>query len=370
MALDPVGDKPHGTVPLVADPNDCGPEACSITQSQLTSSAIGSADPLEAMETYFENGWTDGLPIVPPTPSRVADFLDAAHLAPHEELGRIATRGDIIISAEKLAINAVMAGARPEYMPVIVTAMRAMCQPQHNLHSHTATLMGGVQVLIVNGPVRQRLGINSTDGAFGPGWRANATIGRALRLTLRNVARSVPGEFDRAGYSHPGRYGWCFGEDEEESGWPTVAQDQELPAGENAVTVYATTWQSTVLSDTRDAAELIRQIGYGAREANLSGWRHMGELKNSNFSEFYPGRKFLFVTGREHLRVLQAAGLGKRDVQQHIYRCLTEDHPTLPAVAIASPDNVLIACLRATALFQTWFFFPFHSSNPVTLAVR
>jgi hypothetical protein len=229
--------------------------------------------------------------------------------------------------------------------------------------------MGGVQVLIVNGPIRNALGINSGDAALGPGWRANSTIGRALRLAIRNVARSVPGEFDRAAYSHPGRYGWCFGEDEEGSGWPSLAGDRGLPPSQSAVTVYATTWQSTVVSDNRDPDTLVKQIGMGAREANYSGWRHMGEQPKTNFSEFYPGRGFLFVTGREHLRILQSGGMTKSEFRQSLFHYMTCDHPTLPPVAVAAPENVLVACLRATAMFQSWFFFPFHSSNPVTLPV-
>ncbi len=361
-----MADKPDTQPEIAVDPYDCGPEACSITASQLTAARVESADPFEAMETYFERGWTDGLPIVPPTPARVADMLDAANIAPHEVLARVETRENVEVTAEKLAINAVMAGAKPEYMPVIVAAMRALADPMHNLHSHTATLMGAVQVAIINGPVRQRLNINSTDGAFGPGFRANATIGRALRLTIRNVLRSVPGEFDRAAFSHPGRFSWCFGEDEEESPWATVSEDQGFARGQDTVTMYATGWQSTIVGDTRDAKELVHNIGWGARQANLSGWRHMNDLDKSNFSSFRDGRKFLFVTGREHIRVLHGAGMDKRAVQEEIYRCFTAAHADLPEVAVAKPENILIACVRGTAMYQTFFFFPFHSSNPIT----
>ena len=362
-----MADKPDGQpADAMADPYDCGPDACSATQSLLTADRVESADPFEAMETYFERGWTDGLPVVPPTPARVADMLDAAGIAPHEVLARVETRENVEVTAEKLAINAVMAGAKPEYMPVIVAAMRALGDPKHNLHAHTATLMGAQQVAIVNGPVRQRLSINSTDGAFGPGFRANATIGRALRLTIRNVLRSAPGEFDRAAFSHPGRFSWCFGEDEEESPWPTVSEDQGFARGQDTVTMYATGWQSVVTGDGRDAKRLVENIGWGSRQANHYSWRLMNDLEQTNNSSFREGRKFLFVTGREHVSILRGAGMTKRDAQEEIYRCLPAEHPTLPKVAVAKPENVLIACVRGTAMYQTHLFFPFHSSNPAT----
>jgi hypothetical protein len=265
--FEPIAAAATTPIPATANPDalDCGPDACSVTQGMLTSKRIEAGDAFEAMEAFFERGWTDGLPVVPPTPARVAALLDATGLAPDAVIGTVPTRENMVITAEKLAINAVMAGTLPEYMPLIATAMRAMTDEKHNFHSHTATLSGAVQVSIVNGPQRRRLKINSQDGVFGPGWRANATIGRALRLTIRNVARSVHGEFDRSAFSHPGRYSMCFGENEEDSPWPTLAEDAGLPRGTDAVTVYASMWQAPIACDSRDPQELLRRIGHGAR---------------------------------------------------------------------------------------------------------
>jgi hypothetical protein len=350
---------------------ESGPVVRSSTQERLTSSRVEDPGPLEAIEACYERGWSDGMPVVPPTPARVADFLDAARLAPEEEVGRVPTRENLVITAEKLAINAVMAGAKPEYMPVIVAAMRALTDPASNFHSHTATLSGAVQLAIVNGPVRRRLDINSADAVFGPGWRANATIGRALRLVIRNVARSVPGEFDRASFSQPGRYSACFGEDEEQSPWPTVAMDAGFAAGQDAVTVYASMWEWPIHTDTRDPQELLRRIGLGARHAmawgTLSGHKHNPAY---GYSSFFPGRKFLWVFGREHVRVLHEAGLDKRAAQEAIYRWLTEPEGELLPAYIKAPENVMIAVVRGTGLAQSWFFCPFHSSNPVTRAIE
>ena len=358
------------TATLSPDALDCGPDSCSATQGLLTSKRIEADDAFEAMEAFFERGWTDGLPVVPPTPARVAAMLDAAGLAPDTVIGRVPTRENMVITAEKLAINAVMAGALPEYMALIATAMRAMTDENHNFHSHTATLSGAVQVTIVNGPQRRRLGINSQDGVFGPGWRANATIGRALRLTIRNVGRSVHGEFDRSAFSHPGRYSMCFGENEEDSPWPTLSEDAGLPHDTDAVTVYASMWQCPIASDSRDPQELLRRIGHGARELTEASKNRSEAADTIIHSSFHETRKFLFVMGQDHLRVLQDIGkLGKAAVRETIFRRMTEPLDGVPPLPITSADNVMIASVRGPAMSWTWYFRPFYSSTPVTLPV-
>ena len=130
-----------------------------------------------------------------------------------------------------------MAGCRPEYAPVVIAAVRAHLHEKGNCHSTTGTLSGAAQVVIVNGPGRQQLDVNCTAGCFGPGWRANATIGRALRLVIRNVCRAVPDFLDRASFSTPARYTLCFGEDEEGSDWLPLSVERGVPAGTSAVTV-------------------------------------------------------------------------------------------------------------------------------------
>jgi hypothetical protein len=337
-----------------------------LTTGRLTAARTDVADAFEAIEVCFEQGWTDGLPVVPPTPGRVAECLDAAGLMPDEIIGRIETRENVEITAEKLAINAVMAGAKPAYMPVIVAAMRAMCDPMHNLHAVTATTTGCPHILIVNGPIRNILGINSQDAVFGPGWRANATIGRAVRLVIRNVLRSVPGEFDRASFAHPGRFSWCFGEDEESSPWPSIATDRGIPLGSSAVTAYALTWQFLLFSDEQNAQALLRQWGRYIREAMLPSWYLNSECKDTDESPFRAGRNFLIVTGSEHLRVMHEGGLDKETVRNELFRIFTEPHPTLRPLAIAASENILIASVRATGIPQSYFFHSFPFSNAIT----
>jgi hypothetical protein len=154
----------------------------------------------DAAEAFFERGFTDGLPVVTPTPEKVQATLDAGALAPDTELGTLPTR-NVVVTAEKVAINAVMAGCKPEYFPVVVAAVRSLLQPKANAHSTTATLAGAAHAVVVNGPARLALEIECGQACFGPGFRANATIGRALRLVIRNVCRTVPGVLDRASFS-------------------------------------------------------------------------------------------------------------------------------------------------------------------------
>ncbi len=190
------------------------------------------------LEDYYDRGWTDGLPVVPPTPEAVEQFLDYAGLAPDEVLGSVPTR-EVVVTAEHAAINAVMAGCRVEYFPVVVAAVRAHLHEKANCHSTTGTLSGAAQIVIVNGPIRRQLDINCEAGCFGPGWRANATIGRALRLVIRNVCRAVPNFLDRATFSRPARYSFCFGENEEASSWVPMHVERGFAPGSNAVTVHS-----------------------------------------------------------------------------------------------------------------------------------
>ena len=195
-------------------------------------------DAFAANELYQDNGWTDGLPIVPPTEKLVRGFLDTAGLA-----------GDVIvavepvrrrrITAEKVAIAAVMAGGRAEYMPVVLAVVRAMCAPEFGLHGTTASTGGSAQFIVVNGPVRRAIGMNSTHNALGNASRANATIGRTARLLIINVLGGVPGRLDRSTLGHPGKFTYCVAEDEEDNAWLPLAVERGVPAGRSAVTVLA-----------------------------------------------------------------------------------------------------------------------------------
>jgi len=203
---------------------------------------VESSDPLEAIELYFENGWTDGLPVVPPTEDKVRAFLDYAGRDPGEVLLTVSETSSRC-TVEAAAINAVMAGCRPEYFPVVLAALEGWADPRWGLGDRNyfyislASTGGSAQLLIVNGPIRNELSLNSGINVFGPGYRANATIGRAMRLIIINVLGMVPGLFDMSVQGHPGKYSYCIAEDEEQSPWPPLHVEKGFAPGQSAVTV-------------------------------------------------------------------------------------------------------------------------------------
>jgi hypothetical protein len=205
--------------------------------SRLRSRTVPLATLEDDIEACFERGWTDGLPVVPPTPRRVLQMLAGIARDP-EDVVAVVPPDLAPCTVEKVAINAVMAGCRPEYLPVVVTSLEAACTEQFNLHGVLATTYAVGPVVIVNGPITRAIGMNSGVNVLGPGNRANATIGRALQLIVRNVGGGRPGEVDRATLGGPGKYTFCFAENEEGSPWESLSVERGLPAGEGPKTVF------------------------------------------------------------------------------------------------------------------------------------
>lgn len=191
---------------------------------------------LEAIERCYEIGWTDGLPVVPPTADRVSEFLELVGLPASHVVGELPERRREI-TAGKVAANAVMAGCLPEYLPVVLAATEAMLDPVFNLVGPSSSLGGSAVLVIVNGPVAKQLNINSGNNLFGPGNRANATIGRAIRLILMNACAAVPGLFDRSVIGHPGKYTYCIAE--AETHWTPLHVMRGIAKDQSAVTVFA-----------------------------------------------------------------------------------------------------------------------------------
>ncbi len=196
------------------------------------------SDVFQAAEHCYELGWTDGLPVLPPTDYRVAQFLDYVGRQPAEVVGEIPERRRQV-TVGKVAANAVMAGCRPEYLPVVLAATEAMLAPEFNLVGPSSSLGGAAVLLIVNGPVVGELGINSRNNLYGPGNRANATIGRAIRLILMNACAAIPGLFDRSVIGHPGKYTYCIAEAEKETHWTPLHVERGFAPEQSAVTVFA-----------------------------------------------------------------------------------------------------------------------------------
>jgi len=271
---------------------------------RLTSDSIEVSDALEAIETYFENGWSDGLPVVPPTPEAVTAMLEAASLVPGDILGIEPVKG-AVITAEKAAINAVMAGCKPEYMPVVIAAIEAITQPEFNLHGITVSTMGAAIMLIVNGPITKDLEINSGVSAFGPGHRANATIGRAIRLVIQNILGTKSNNgLDKATLGHPGKYSWCIAENEEAlpNEWSPLHVTHGLTEGESAVTVMSG------LSGTQ----------FGEHEASTP--ERILDAFAQRLYPMGPGvKQVVLVICPEHASHFSAAGWKKEQVGKYIY---------------------------------------------------
>ena len=190
-------------------------------------------------EQFYDSGWTDGLPIIPPTPDLVDRMLKYTDRARHEVVCELEPRGGVA-TVEKLAINSIMAGCRPEYLPVVITVIEAINEPQYNIYGRQTTTHPGAHLIIINGPIRNELDVNCRQNVFGHGWRANATSGRAVRLICANIGGGIPGVTDMATLGHPGKYSFCIGEDEEGSPWDSLHEERGLPHGTNSVTVFCT----------------------------------------------------------------------------------------------------------------------------------
>ncbi len=208
-----------------------------MTKANLISTRLKMPGDEESIfELMYNKGWTDGLPIVPPTEERVWRMVEHVGRDPSEVIAYLVPKGGAA-TIEKIAVNAVMAGCLPEYMPVIVAAVEAMAEPEFNLDGVQCTTSPVTPLLVINGPVRNHIGINCGRGALGPGWRANATIGRAVRFILVNIGGAKPGTVSQATLGWPGRYTLCLGEDEEGSAWEPLHVERGFDREQSAVTV-------------------------------------------------------------------------------------------------------------------------------------
>ena len=267
-------------------------------------------DSYQAVQDYcWERGWTDGLPVVPPTEHLVLEMLAPYKEDPAKSLGVMQPR-NARVTLEKLAINAVMAGCLPEHFPVVVASVRAALHEEFNLAGNAATTGGAAQVVIVNGPIAQQLGINGDVACFGPGFRANAAIGRALRLVIRNLGGLVPGEMDKATQATPGRYSFCFSENEERSPWEPRHLELGYPASASIVTVVAIRSVHPVMETTvATGIEVLRTVVGTMKAVGVSSYYQLGT-----------GAQIVLVLCPEHAADIAGSGLSKADVREFIYQ--------------------------------------------------
>jgi hypothetical protein len=281
-----------------------------VTTSPLTSRRVEVPDSFVAIQDYYEErGWTDGLPVGPATEELVWDMLGTWGDDPAHVLGILQPR-NAPVTLEKIAVNAVMAGCRPEHFPVVVATVHAILQPAFNLAGCQATTGGAAPVIIVNGPRATQLQINGDAGCFGPGSRANAVIGRALRLVIRNLAGLIPGEMDKATLSTPGRYAFCFAENEARSPWEPRHVEMGFAASASTVTLTAVRLVYPIMESTSATGE-------GVLQTLVEGLKTVGI---ANYYQIGTGAQLTLVICPEHAAEMATAGLTKPAIREYIYQ--------------------------------------------------
>jgi hypothetical protein len=282
--------------------------------STLRARRVELADLEDEFEAVFARGWTDGLPVVPPTEARVLRMLGGTSRAP-EDVVAVVPPDLVEVTVEKVAINAVMAGCLPEHLPWVLAAVEAVCNDEFNMHGVLATTMPVGPVIVANGPGAAAVGIHSGGNALGQGHRANLTIGRALQLVVRNIGGGRPGGVDRATHGNPGKLSFCFAEDEGTSPWTPLSVSRGLPPGADAITVFAGEGPRTIVDQkSRDPESLATSFAEC--------------LRAMHHPKLVMAFDALAVVGPEHARVFGEAGWDRdrtvREINERTARPGTE----------------------------------------------
>ena len=273
--------------------------------NHLRARKIELAESEDIMEACFERGWSDGLPVVPPTQLRVTRMLSGTDLSADEIIGSVPPDNKPC-TVEKIAINAVMAGCKPDHLQVVIAALKAALQDEFCMHGLLCTTYFSAPVMIVNGPITQQIGMNSGVNALGQGNRANATIGRALQLIIRNVGGGMPGGIDRATLGTPGKYTFCFSEDESDTEWPSLAMDRGYNREDSVINLFAGSGvQPFVDQLSRQPESLVKNLGNSLR--SVANTRSFGMADA------------MIVISPEHRRVLRQDNWTKADLKKALY---------------------------------------------------
>jgi hypothetical protein len=270
-------------------------------------SALSVPDDLdEFQETAMARGWSDGLPVLPPTAARVARLVAGSGLARDAVVVASLAPAMRPATVEAIAINAAMAGAAPEHMPVVLAALRAVADPAFNLNAIQTTTHPCTPLIIVNGPIAARLGVSGGANALGNGHRANAVIGRALRLVLQNVGGATAGETDRATLGHAGKFTYCLAENEAESPWEPLHVERGFGRDESTVTVLGAAAPSNVNDHgSASARALVKALA--------------GTLAMPASNNIYYGGEALVILGPEHARTIADSGWSKTDLRHALW---------------------------------------------------
>ena len=317
---------------------------------QLASRRYDVSDVVAAQEFYHSRGWTDGLPVVPPTAEAVEACLDWAMLAPHHLVGIEPVRARAL-TAEKLAINAVMAGCLPMHFPVVVAAFTAMLREPFLLHGATASTGGCAVLLVVNGPITAEIGMDPTFNALASSDRASTAIGRALRLCLINLLDVRPGDIDRSSLGHPGKISYCLAEDEAGSEWLPLADERGMPAGASCVTVMAAGAPRQLMNEWTTVPQEILDTYAAEMRANM---RHYS---------IWPGN-YVIVVPPQLRAHFNAAGWSKADIRAYLFEkarikraewaecgkgALVRDRGSREYAALTAPEDLLVVAAGGPA---------------------
>ena len=322
----------------------------------LDSEQFELRDDYELIQSWFmDQGWGDGLPIAPPTLGRVERMLRGTGMPPDHIVSEIPPNyGSATV--ERVAINSVMAGCLPEYLPVVLAAVEAISDPAFNLYGIQATTHSCAPLVIVNGPIRESLGMNSSSGAYGPGWRSNATIGRAVRLVLLNIGGGYPGTGDMSTQGAPSKYTYCIAENEEANPWLPLHVERGFQKDESTVTVLAGEPPHNINDHSGRSAEDILTLVAGA-------------MAVTGANNAYTGGQTLLALGPEHANTISIDGFDKLAISQWLSKHARiplerYTHDTLmerfgripdgPVPMVSSSDDLIIMVLGGPGKHTSW----------------
>jgi hypothetical protein len=339
---------------------------------QLRSRAYEVDDLLAAQELYHSNGWTDGLPVVPPTEGAVTACLEWAGLTPDQLIGVESVR-DQTVTAEKVAVNAVMAGCLPMHFPVVVAAWQGMLKEEFLLHGTTSSTGGCAVLIVINGPIRKEIGASGGFNALANSDRATASIGRAIRLGLINILDVRPGGIDRSTLGHPGKFSFCIAEDEEDTTWTPLGEMRGMPKGVSSVTVMAAQGPRQIMNEWTHVPEEVLETFAAEMRANQ---RH--------YSIY--GGNYCIVVPKQLRDQLQSAGWSKADIGRFLYErarikrkewgevgkgAVVRDRGESVYTALESPEHLLVVAAGGPAggfgaVIPPWMG---HKTKAVTVAI-
>lgn len=322
---------------------------------------LEAVDEAAALELLHQLGCTDGLPVVIPTPERVAAMVLASGLDASIDLGTMGPLG-AASTVEAVATNTVMAGCVPDHMPIVVAALRALLRPEFDLAEVQATTHSVAPLIVLNGPLPQACDVASGFGALGPGHRANASIGRAVRLCLMNIGGARPGVSDMALLGHPGKFTMCLAEDEAASPWEPLSVAAGFAPDDSVVTVVGVEAPHSVVfvddADSPDSpARLLRVLAAAIATTGSN-------------NAFFRAGSVAVLLNPDHAAVLARAGLGRADVQRELHRLAVNPRGRLrdlnpmfagrgddddPVPAVPAPERILVAVAGGSGLYSAVF---------------